>query len=346
MRTLSRSLLVLFACIAFESGVEHAAYAQSDADRATARALGEDGERALEAKDYKTAADRFRRADSLFHAPTLMLGLARALAGEGKFVEAQEAYNRIIREGVPATAPPVFHRALDDARKEVQQVEPRTAGLTVTVRALGGGDVPNATVTIDNTPVSSASLGVRRLVDPGEHIVKASAEGFKPAELRISVTQGGSADAPLTLEKDLSAATGPSTTTGPAITTTGPGPTTMTGGGGTEVPTAPAKPSALPWVAFGIGGAGLIAGAVTGAIALGKHSDLSKSCTGGSCGPAQQDELSSYHSMGLISTIGFVVAGVGVATGVTLLVVRPKGTAAPATGVYVGPGSIGAVGSF
>src|SRR5258708_34860215 len=76
------------------------ALAQSDADRATARTLGQEGEQALESKDYKTAEDRFRRADNLVHAPTLMLGLARALAPQSKYADAQEAYNRIVRAGI------------------------------------------------------------------------------------------------------------------------------------------------------------------------------------------------------------------------------------------------------
>src|SRR6202035_4895450 len=95
-----------------------AARAQSDVDRATARQLGGAGQQALEAKDYKTAEDDFRRADSLVHAPTLMLGLARALAAEGKLVAAHEAYQRIIREGVAPGAPPVFARAVDSAKAE------------------------------------------------------------------------------------------------------------------------------------------------------------------------------------------------------------------------------------
>ncbi len=77
------------------------AFAQSDAEnRATARALAAQGQEQLEAKDYAKAEDSFRRADALFHAPTLVLGIARASAAEGKFVEAWEAYNRIIIEGV------------------------------------------------------------------------------------------------------------------------------------------------------------------------------------------------------------------------------------------------------
>src|SRR5277367_5346205 len=100
MRLRSAALTTTFA---LSLGVSAAprALAQSDADRATARSLGQDGQSALENKDYATAEDRFRRADKMVHAPTLMLGLARSLSGEGKYVEAQEAYNRIVREGLP-----------------------------------------------------------------------------------------------------------------------------------------------------------------------------------------------------------------------------------------------------
>src|ERR1700727_347223 len=103
--------LVLFAP-AFTPG----AFAQSAADRATARELGNDGQAALDKKDYATAEDRFRRADALFHAPTLLLGYARAAAGLGKVVNASEAYNRIIREGVASGAPSAFVAAVDAAK--------------------------------------------------------------------------------------------------------------------------------------------------------------------------------------------------------------------------------------
>src|SRR3974390_1746898 len=95
----------------------HLAFAQSDDDRATARALGQEGQAALDNKSWATAEDRFRRADKLVHAPTLEIGLARALAAQAKYVEAQEAYNKIIREGVPPGAPPAFKQALEDAKK-------------------------------------------------------------------------------------------------------------------------------------------------------------------------------------------------------------------------------------
>src|SRR5207302_4170048 len=77
-------------------------------DRATARVLADEAGEALDQKNYEVAADKFARAEALVHAPTLLLGLARADVGLRKFVEAQENYQRIVREGVTPGAPPAF----------------------------------------------------------------------------------------------------------------------------------------------------------------------------------------------------------------------------------------------
>ena len=153
-----------------------------------------------------------RPPKTAFDAPTRwctrrrsMLGLARALAAEGKYVEAQESYNRIIREGLPPGSPDVFKRALDDAKKEVDAVAPKVAAVTITVKAAGGADIPEPQVVLDEHAINSASLGVRRAIDPGAHVLRATAEGYKPGELKFSDPEGGSVDEPLSLEKDLSA---------------------------------------------------------------------------------------------------------------------------------------------
>lgn len=356
-----RSTLVLAASLALPAAIAlpGTAHAQSDADRATARELGQQGERALFAKDYEKAEDRFRRADQLVHAPTLELGLARALAGEGKYVESQETYNRIVREGVAPGAPAAFKQALEDAKKEVGTVSPKVGGVTITVQATGGGDVPGVSVALDDAPVNTASLGVRRLVDPGPHVLRATAAGYKPAELRFSVPEGGSVNEAVTLDKDLSAPA-PASVPAPA-----PGANATPASAATPglaAATTPEQPesasghkSILPWVAFGLGGAGLALGAVTGALAMSKHSDLAKACSAPTaCPSTQQSNIDGYHTMGMLSTVGFVVGGVGVAAGAVLLLIRPKTESASAAAQpaalrvtpVVGPGSIGAVGTF
>src|SRR6185312_8362197 len=106
----------------------------SDADKASARALAQQGQDALDKRDFATAADRFARAGELVHVPTLALGLARARMGLGQWVAAAETYNRLVREGVPAGAPPIFARAVADARKELAELEPRIPSVIIAVK--------------------------------------------------------------------------------------------------------------------------------------------------------------------------------------------------------------------
>jgi hypothetical protein len=314
------------------------ALAQSESDKATARELGQQGEKALAANDWAHAEDFFRRADGLFHAPTLMLGLARAQAHEGKFVEAWENYHRIVLENV--TSPPVFGRALADAQAELPSVEGQRARLTITVT---GADAPR--VTVNDVPVKAAALGVARFVDPGHLVVTAAADGVATAMRTIDLAPGKEDTVSIALNKDVAA----------PVVAGGPVPAAAVATESSGITTGPSgsimKPVGIG--ALALGGVGLIVGGVTGGIALGKHSDLKTACPNGSCDTtASQSTLSSYNTMGTLSTVGFIVGGVGVASGIVLLVLAPKSdskpasTASPTFRPYVGFGTAGAVGTF
>ncbi len=345
MRTFARSALLAVSIVL----AAPAAFAQSDADRATARELGKDGQTALDKKDYKTAEDLFHRGESLFHAPTLLLGYARAEAGLGKVVNATESYSRIIREGVAPGAPQVFVDAVAAAKAEIGATQARIATVTITIT---GPTDPK--VTLDEVAVPSAALGVKRPIDPGSHVVKATADGWDPGQTTFNVADAGSAAAALAMTK--SAAPIVAAVPGAApITTTPAGDTSQpasadTGPSGSHSNTQ----RTLGLVGMGVGGAGLVVGAITGVLALGKHSTLATACPGGAC-PAsanESDTISSYHSMATISTIGFIAGGVLAAGGAVLFFTAPHGNGAPATGTgpsvqpFVGLGTIGAVGRF
>ena len=133
------------------------AYAEaSAADRATARALAVEGYSALKNKDFVMAEDRFRRADQLVHAPTLMLDHARALVGLGRYGEAYAAYEVTSHEALPAGSPAVWARAVKDAQVERDALEPKLAWLTLHVK---GASDPQ--IEIDGRPLPLQSLGGR-----------------------------------------------------------------------------------------------------------------------------------------------------------------------------------------
>ena len=330
----------LAAAVAVAAGtfVPATAFAQ-DADIAQARQLGQQAQTAYDAGNYSESEKLWAAAAKLYSAaPTLTLGLARTQAKLGKVVAAQESYNRIIREwGNNPSPPPAFKDALEAARAEVTAVSARVASVVVTV----DGPV-SPVVTIDGQSVPAAALGLKRPVDAGSHTVKASADGYKPAEATFKVAEGGNAEAKLKMEKSADVAVGPVAT--PGSVTEPPAAGGGSKGGSTKT---------LAFVAFGVGGAGLAVGSITGIIAIGKHGDLKDKCADGKCPATEQSNVDSYKTMGTISTVGFIIAGVGGIAGAVLLFTGPKETASSAgtsprvtMTPYLGVTSAGVTGQF
>ncbi len=309
--------------------------APSDADRMTARALAHDGYEAQTHREYAVAEDRFRRAESLVHAPTLELGLARAQVGLGKLVEAHETYRRIVREPLAPGAPAPFARAVADARKELAALEPRLAWVTLDVHGAPSSDVM---VSVDDAAFPAAALGIKRASDPGAHMVRASAPGFAPLVTRFSVTEGQATVVSVTLlpipRQEVPA---PSTTAAPTAET--PPPVLPSAPAHVEPPAPTPLPPSTPfgrtagYAALGIGAAGLVAGGVMGALALAKHASLSGGCPDGHCAPGESSQVSLYDTLAMGSTVSLIAGAVGVATGFTLLLTTPK--AGPVT-AYAG----------
>lgn len=289
--------------------------AAAQADREQARALGEEGLEHFAASRWQEAHDRFEQADRLFHAPTLTLYMARCQAKLGRPLAARALYERLLAEPVPASAPRPFLEAQASARTELAEVDARVGRLTVVVT---GGE---ASVAIDGVAAEGADL-TKRPVDPGEHTIEVTAPGQPPVRRTVTVAQG--AEEAVTISVSRAAP---------------PPPPPPREEEGSMVPAL---------VAFGVGAAGLGVGSVTGILALSKASDLKDQCDGNRCAAALETDRDAVDTLSTISTIGFVVGGVGVATGVVLLVVRPGGDAAETTAwrATAGPGRIDVRGAF
>lgn len=326
-------LAVLLSLVSAGLLISASALGQSESNRATARALAAEGYKALVVKNYAVAEDRFRRADELVHAPTLVVDHGRALMGLGRYVEAQEAFELVLREGVSDSAPYAWKRALQQAGKLLEEVKPKVAWLTISVP-----DVENPKVSIDGKPIPVAALGIRRATDPGHRTVVATADGYESKQTTVDLDEGGEDS----IELDLVALPPRERAKAPTPVTRTPKPAPEDRGASMEIPT---------YVAFGVGGAGLAVGAVTGVLALRKRSDLNSVCSGNVCPSTAQSDLDSYHKLGLISGIGF---GVGIAGGVTGLVLLLTGEQSDASdegieaGIrpYVEPGGVGLQGAF
>jgi hypothetical protein len=289
-----RHSLILLLVVLCSAGPARAE--SSDEDKATARQLGTEAQAAMAAGDFQQAADLFERAEKLYHAPTLLLGLARASVKVGRFVRAREAYNLVVREPLPPDAPPAFVEAQQAAQAEIADVEGKIAWVTIKVT---GPDKP--VVRLDGQEVPVAALGVKRAVDPGEHTVEASAAGYSAGNAKFSVDSAGHEEVLLELE--------------PGADTTGSG--ADEGAGDTQ--------RLLGFVSLGVGGAGLIVGVITGALAMDKKSTLDDACPEARCPASEQDNLDSYHTVGTVSTVGFIAGGVLAVAGVVLVLTAPSG---------------------
>jgi PEGA domain len=299
----------------------------NEADRATARALALEGHTALTKKDYATAADRFGRADALVHAPTLVVDWARALQGLGRFVEAHEKYELVLREGVDSTSPKSWLHALEDAKKELDQLKPRLAWVTVILK-----DPTDATVKIDGVLVPPAAVGVKRAADPGFPKVAVTAPGYESFEQTLTVGPGEEQSLDVTLKK-LPEVAVPVTTSG-------------------DVYRPRQKSEARRVVSFVLlaaGGAALAGGGVFGALALRKQSQLESECRGGLCRSSSQPKIKTYHTYGTISGVALSVGVAAVGTGLVLLLTEPKAEETARAGLRVHPllwPLVGAEGTF
>jgi hypothetical protein len=330
MRLRALVLSLLLPCVSAPSIVlAQPAQTVSDGDKAAARELTIDGYASLERKDYADAEAKFARAYALYRAPTITLGLARAKAGLGRLIAAQELYNHLVREQLPPDATAAFVHAVADARTDLAALEPRIPSLIIEVR---GAEAPR--VLLDGVAVPAAVLGIKRPVDPGRHVVRAVASRFLPREVTVTVTEGKVE----TVTLDLMAAP-PGTPDPPELA----GFETGSPGGSVRRP--------IGFAALGVGGAGLVVGAVTAGLTASKRSSLLQQCPTRHCLPSQQPalqpEVNDMNTLAAVSTGTFIAGGVLAAAGVILVATAPRATP-QATGVVpvVGPGFVGLVGRF
>jgi len=336
-RVLGIATIALFTTIAGAAGAQQTGRAE---DVAAARALAVEGIKLADAGNCAAAVEKLERAEALRHAPTILGRLGECQVQLGKIVLGTENLNRVVREQLAGDAPAAFRDAQTRAQKVLDSALPRIAKLKITVEPPG----VQATVKVDGEPVPPAVLGFERPTDPGNHQIEATAPGYLAASSPVRLSDGGSESVTLRLQPDPNAAAAPPPPVagGPQPPATSPPPpgaqpgaepppgtvvadTGSAGGGGSKV---------LPFVALGIGGAGLVVSAITGVIANSKTKDLEDVCPGKQCGPDAYDDYDSAKNMATVSTISFGVGVAGVGLGVVLLLTSGGGSseqpAAPA----------------
>lgn len=334
----SRALVAAFCLGCAGLAVAPSAWSQpvDDNMRNAARSLAGEGKDAFDAQSYARAVDLFHRAYALVPAPTIALYEAQALVKLGRLVEAEEAYMRAVRTQLDANSSEQFRVAVADAERELSELQPRIPKIVITVTgpAAGKADVQ---VELDGKPLKAAVIGVGLPIDPGLHVLRAVASGGEPAEVRFRISEKEQQ------RLEIAPVPGPieAAAVAPVLRPTPP-------------PAVPKprrtwqKPLAI--AAGGVGVAGLATGIVTGLMAGSRHSTAERECPRRVCteGSAGAQALDSFHSLRTVSTVGYVIGGVGLAAGAALLFTAPASAPEQVASVevWVGAGHVRVLGAF
>jgi len=286
-----------FAAAVFASS---AAFAESPEEQA-ARGLFREGLARHEAKDYAVAIQKYREAYARWKNPKILANLGTAAWEAGRYPEAAEAYDQFMDEA-PANDP--TRAEVEKARRDVLA----KVG-TLDVRVTGGG---TAALILDGKSVE-APHPERIRVEPGVHTVEGVGAGGLRGRQLANVLAGATAVVELTL--------GVSNDTTPATP-----PDASQEKPRRKVDFSTSTP--LPWIAAGVGAAGLVTSGVFYFVLRGSAvSDLEKTCIGNVCPDSSQDAIDRANTFGLISAISLGVGIAGVGAGIVLFVVDKKADA-------------------
>lgn len=310
----------LAASVLLGSGVlaPSVAHAQADdaAETAAARQLAVDGVKLAQADQCADAVDKLERAEKLKHSPIVLRYLGECEVKVGRWVEGSESLRKLLREPLPDNASPALQQAYESAANTLRDVKPRIPNMKLVVNAPHDADLK---LKVDGKDVPATVVGVPLPTDPGDHQVEVTAQGFLKATSAVKLAPGGSATVTLELKRDPNAPIAVKAaplTPAPASTHLGVVPAPVT-------EPAPVEHShttrALSYVSYGVAAVGLGVGIAFGASAMHDEKSLHGSCPGRVCTSDQQGTLDFAKTKGTISTIGFAVAGGGVALGTVLL---------------------------
>lgn len=329
-RAWAPALVALVTLVASPPALEAVARA-AGTESSEARATWEKGRTLVAKKKWDAAADAFRQADVMEPNPQYRLDLARALASAEKFREASEALDRIDADKGASAG------VRSAANKLRERIGKRLGTIVITLSGGGSG----AVIEIDGKRVKS---GASTRVDPGTHKLRAHAAGWVPVEMTLEVEGGKTESVPFTLERDpsASAAADDAEPLPEEEGETEREPPTHDGGG-TLLPAA---------IAWSVGAVGFGAGAIFGVFAFNEADKARDNCVDNRCTEEARDAIHTSKLNGGLSTVGFVVGGAGLVTGIVLAVVYgggdpPEAQAGPVhVTPWVGSDAVGLRGAF
>jgi hypothetical protein len=202
----------------------------------------------------------------------------------------------------------------EEAEKRAKALEPRLPKLTVVV----AGAPADVEVKRDGVVLGAASMGVALPVNPGAHTLVVHTRGHEDRTETVTLAEGENRRVDLKM--------------GAVKIEKVAAPSAAAPGGERE----PRSMSPLVFVGFGTAIVGVGVGAVTGILAFGKASTAKDACPNEQCTTAGMEAVDAGRTLATISTIGFIVGGVGAGVGLYGLIFG-KPAASSSVAVSLGP---------
>jgi len=288
---------LLIAALAL-SGVAHAQ--SSAANVAQAEKLFDEAKALLESGRAADACTRFNESERLDPQLGTLLNLALCNEQIGKTASAWAEFNEVV--GLATRAGQT--KRVELAKKHALSLEGSLSRARIDV-SRAPADVA---LQLDGDPVV-VTQGLRVPLDPGEHVLVASAPKRTAATVRFDVPR---------VPSEI-------TVTVPALAVAAP---VASGNAASPVRAEAASPS-TPWktigfITGGVGAGALAFGLVAGGVALGKSNTASSDCPRVACDTsAGYDANQSAHTWATVSTVS-VVAGVAlIALGAVMILLLP-----------------------
>lgn len=258
-----------------------------------AQLLFDEGRRALDAKDYVTACEKFRQSNGLEPAAGTLMNWATCEEQLNQLVSASQHWRDAI-----ARLPPYDERT-PFADSHLRRVNGRLAYLTLTLTP----DAPQGTrVERDDARVEANALDTEVAIDPGAHRIVVFAPRRTPHEYTIVVRER---------EHDaLVIAPGPALPSEPVRPA--PSPRKPEHGNSTSF--------TVGVISGGLGLAGVAAATVTGLMLPAKQRLVDENCRNGTCNSQGLAAAADGKRLLVINTTGWVVGAVGLGLGTYLVI--------------------------
>ena len=327
------------------------------ADIAQARDLFNQALALRSAGDLPGALEKFKAAHALGGTPITGLELARTMMQLGSLVAAREMLLSIARIPVTPQETGRSSAARSEAAQLAEGLRARIPLLTVKVT---GAPPESISLTIDGAALPAASLDAPRPVDPGSHQLVASSSSGGRAETSVKVREGEAQTVELALSGGPDASTSastsaeaPSASVWPSATASATAPSSASPSSSPTAAEQGRPLGLLVYAGFGAGALGVAVGSVSGIFAFAKASTVKDTCHQTTTCPTSVDsDLQSGRLAGNVSTVAFIVAGVGLAAGAIGLFLRSAGDARAGTAgaitchPWIGSGAAGLEGAF